>query len=1402
MPEGEEPPLDGSGMLEDPDAKYGRWLNPVARSLEQLAEVRLLTLLGDPGVGKSHEVVREVGRLNAAGELVAYLDLGSFATWRDLKDELFADPAVRQWSEDATTELSLFLDGFDEATLAIDKLIDGLLRELSKLDSERLRVRVASRSVVWSRRLQEGMQKIWPDSNAVYVLAPLTPADVQVACDAEVPGEGEAFVREVRLRDVGALAARPVTLRLLLSIYSVGGTLPTSRIEVYGQGVAELASEHAERRLEEGDGDPPRDARLRAAKHLAAVSLLSGSPHIARRVPEGGTPLGVVSLDEVTTDAVSLGDLEAVWESALVVRSGDRRGTWTHRSVAEFLAASSLTSLPPRTVKHLFADPNDVDRATPQLAGVAQWLSQTDDDVLGWLAASEPELLLTPDLASRPPGERKLIARALIDGLLAARAPTDHRSYHHLDYDGFADDLRPLLDDGQPSWVRREAIKMAADNMLRDFDTQLVELIENVATSKAPTDYDELVQLADYAAYGLTWCEDAALFDRLWDVVVAKEAPVALRVEVLKLVWGSVPLFEALSRVDLTEPAVRSRRFAQAISDGVGAAIRAGEVDPNTVLAWLCTHPEDVVRSDQLEELAATVMLACIECAEGLDDGLWPCIGALCAAEIRTGMDMFGWRRSGVEFPNQAARRRVVVETLLARNEPADAWSLAGVGLLANEDFEYWLREYARLHGQGGPEEKVAEAAATTLARPDEWAEVVARRVAADEPVIAELVDLWFSAERKAQYDAGVRAQGEREARLAAERGENLFSLDRAAAALEALDWPTLHAELMRQTAEDVEEKHSCVHGNPVSQRRSWSELTDAERADAEAIAAEYLAAPPGVVTHNAAEAAAGACALELDVRGCLPDGTTPSVVKQWLPRVVELAGRFDEAAAMIQIVAVDDPDWLDDFLLNRLEAEARGTHVFLTDRLGSYTSERLEQALLDHSTEDQADPHVVGALLTAALTRIPDRAAEAALAIIRRRGDGRPVLDPEKEGFDLDDPQHLAWRRGAAAASSVAFSAAAPSVFDVLLDEFQNDPEFAADVIRSTDVASSRSPVFADLSPDQLASLYLWATMNLPRERWPAPGVAMSVDPVKEFAGLLLRRLQADPTEDDARALDRIAAELEDVGDTDSAVWIAAAARDAWKSVRESTWTPPRPEAVRDILAVPARRMIATPEQLAEVLLEAIDDLAAELRRDAALRSIFWQRQRGASRLYIPNEENEFSDRLARILAERLRRVVIRREVQLQPRLGTQKGQTPDIEATVVLDDGSEISCLIEVKGNWHDEVETALTSQLGARYMMGPRGSTGIYLVAWFAGSSWDPEDYRLGASRRHTLDGLDGSLLAAAAAVRAEGINARYRVIDLTLDQEDVPADVEEDVDEGVVDADGGQDADADADGGDPA
>lgn len=217
------------------------------------------------------------------------------------------------------------------------------------------------------------------------------------------------------------------------------------------------------------------------------------------------------------------------------------------------------------------------------------------------------------------------------------------------------------------------------------------------------------------------------------------------------------------------------------------------------------------------------------------------------------------------------------------------------------------------------------------------------------------------------------------------------------------------------------------------------------------------------------------------------------------------------------------------------------------------------------------------------------------------------------------------------------------------------------------------------------------------------------------------------------------------------------------------------RPSDVTDVLAHPDRRVITGEEQLADVVLEAIDDLSTAIKADSALRTLFWHRQRakkGEQVVWIPNSENEFSTTFARMLRDRLTNVVVRREVEVQPGLGTQKGDNPDIEVTAKLDDGTEIRCPIEDKGNWHAEVETAVQTQLADRYLHGPGGRNGIYLVAWYGGSAWDPNDGRRQQALKRTQDQLTDTLISKAAVLSTGGIAVHVRLVDLTLETEDTP------------------------------
>ena len=54
-------------------------------------------------------------------------------------------------------------------------------------------------------------------------------------------------------------------------------------------------------------------------------------------------------------------------------------------------------------------------------------------------------------------------------------------------------------------------------------------------------------------------------------------------------------------------------------------------------------------------------------------------------------------------------------------------------------------------------------------------------------------------------------------------------------------------------------------------------------------------------------------------------------------------------------------------------------------------------------------------------------------------------------------------------------------------------------------------------------------------------------------------------------------------------------------------------------------------------------------------------------------------------------------------------------------------IKSIIEVKGPWNDELQSAMETQLVGRYMKDSDCRHGLYLVGWFNCEQWDEDDWR---------------------------------------------------------------------------
>lgn len=178
--------LADGGYLCDPDGEWGRAYNPDLISLEAIAEISCLVLLGEPGIGKSQELENLKALTENNSSQVLELNLRSCT---NLKEDLFKDETFTDWLG-GNYHLYLFLDSLDEGLLSIPTLATALIDELRKPKYRnhinRLHLRLACRTFVFPEILEEGLKELWKEASfETYELAPLRRVDVSEAAKAE-----------------------------------------------------------------------------------------------------------------------------------------------------------------------------------------------------------------------------------------------------------------------------------------------------------------------------------------------------------------------------------------------------------------------------------------------------------------------------------------------------------------------------------------------------------------------------------------------------------------------------------------------------------------------------------------------------------------------------------------------------------------------------------------------------------------------------------------------------------------------------------------------------------------------------------------------------------------------------------------------------------------------------------------------------------------------------------------------------------------------------------------------------------------------------------------------------------------------------------------------------------------
>jgi hypothetical protein len=455
-------PLD-EGFLADLDAFGVR--SPALRTIDQLAQLQVVALLGEWGLGKTTTLNGYEQRARAdAAEEVVWFDLGDHGSDSLLVTEVFADPRLERW-RGGDGELRLLLDSLDECKAHIPNLAGLLASRLRRSPVERLRLMIVCRTADWPLSLEAELRDIFGEV-AVYELLPLQRDDVRTI--AEKAGiDGDGFLAAVEHSGVTALASRPLTLQLLLRRFQQsGGALPDSQAQLYEEGVTWLCDEPNPSWHDAGlTGQLAVAQRLAVAGRLAAITVFSAAPFSAAPAFWTGPVSGEVPADDVLVEACTGGTEPTGRDSVEVTRDavrevlgtglfssrGGHRLGWTHQSYAEFLAARHLAQrqLPQMQLRSLFAvDADGTVALAPERAAS--------------LLEGDPSLLVGTGITAADP----VLRTRAVDGLLdRARAGRYHhetgRDFRGFGHPGLADQLGPVLtDQTEPLEARQLAVDL------------------------------------------------------------------------------------------------------------------------------------------------------------------------------------------------------------------------------------------------------------------------------------------------------------------------------------------------------------------------------------------------------------------------------------------------------------------------------------------------------------------------------------------------------------------------------------------------------------------------------------------------------------------------------------------------------------------------------------------------------------------------------------------------------------------------------------------------------------------------------------------------------------------------------------------------------------------------------
>jgi predicted NACHT family NTPase len=686
-----------------------------------IAEGRCLVLLGEPGMGKTHELrdahaVAHAKTIERGGDAVL-VDLRQYESADEVRRGVFEHPHFQRYIT-GTHELEVFIDSLDECRVSVRTVGQVLADGFKSYPVGRLRLRIACRTADWTRFLEDELRQRWGEDNfRVYELLPLRREDVATAA-ATQGHDAEAFLQETERRQAVPLTTRPTTLRMLLSLYGRGRSLPGTRAELYRQGCLQLSEETNESRRDSGRAGPySAEQCMIVAGRIAAVMAFSGRGAVWRGTRRSDAEPGDVLLSELRGGKeVAHGELFRVDDAAIrqtlvdtgffTAKAGTERFGWTHATYGEFLSAWYLVERGATTAQIMWflVHPGDErGRVAPQLYEVAAWLAGMMPEVFDRVLITDPKVLLRVDEAATRPAQRAALTEALLRQYEEKRAREDfdsHALYRRLAHPGLALQLEPYIRDaGRHYVVRRVATEIAeACNV-----SELQELLADITLAE-----EEPLAVRISAAGAVSEIGDSPTKRRLKDLALrgaALDNNDELKGYALSAVWPEHMTAEELFS-SLTPPTdFFHGAYDLFLSQHLVPRLRPEDLP--TALRWAAAQDREHDLPNATGRLIESIMVRALEDADA--PGVLQAFADAAIVRLRLHDKLFetvlDHRGQNLLEGDDALRRRALVSLLDRLPDPEEDWGLLvySRAFRVQEQDSQWLIEIFEAAEESSP---------------------------------------------------------------------------------------------------------------------------------------------------------------------------------------------------------------------------------------------------------------------------------------------------------------------------------------------------------------------------------------------------------------------------------------------------------------------------------------------------------------------------------------------------------------------------------------------------------------------------------------------------------------------------------------------------------------------------